>query len=59
VHYPIPVHLTPAFAGLGYPVGTFPHSELAATEILSLPLFPQITAEQQETVVQALAAALG
>jgi dTDP-4-amino-4,6-dideoxygalactose transaminase len=40
-------------------VGSFPHSELAATEILSLPLFPQITAVQQETVVQALAAALG
>ncbi len=59
VHYPIPVHLTPAFSGLGYSVGAFPHSERAATEILSLPLFPQITPEQQENVVRALAGALG
>jgi dTDP-4-amino-4,6-dideoxygalactose transaminase len=59
IHYPYPVHLTPAFAHLGYRAGAFPHAERAATEILSLPLYPQITAEQQETVVGALAAALG
>jgi dTDP-4-amino-4,6-dideoxygalactose transaminase len=58
IHYPYPVHLTPAFADLGYPIGSFPHAERAATEILSLPLYPQITAEQQERVVSALANAL-
>ncbi|MEN3305815.1 MAG: hypothetical protein V7603_2017 [Micromonosporaceae bacterium] len=58
IHYPYPVHLTPAFAGLGYPVGSFPNAELAATEILSLPLFPQITPEQQERVAGTLAEAL-
>jgi dTDP-4-amino-4,6-dideoxygalactose transaminase len=58
IHYPVPVHLTPAFAGLGHEAGAFPHAEAAAAEILSLPLYPQITAGQQERVVHALAAAL-
>jgi dTDP-4-amino-4,6-dideoxygalactose transaminase len=58
IHYPYPVHLTPAFADPAYPVGSFPHAERAADEILSLPLFPQITVEQQEATAQALAAAL-
>ncbi len=58
IHYPYPVHRTPAFASLGYPQGAFPHAEQAAGEILSLPLYPQITAEQQERVVAALAEAL-
>lgn len=59
VHYPAPVHLTPAFSSLGYGPGDFPHAEEAAGRILSLPLYPQITAEQQQHVVHALAAALG
>ena len=59
IHYPVPVHLTPAFAGLGHGPGSFPHAERAATEILSLPVYPQITAVQQERVVAALASALG
>jgi len=58
IHYPIPVHLTSAFAGLGYAEGAFPVAERAAREILSLPLFPEITQEQQERVVSVLAAAL-
>ena len=58
IHYPVPVHLTPAFAHLGYGPGSFPHAERAAREILSLPLYPQLTAAQQETVASALAAAL-
>jgi dTDP-4-amino-4,6-dideoxygalactose transaminase len=58
IHYPVPVHLTPAFAGLGHGAGAFPHAEAAAAEIISLPLYPQITAGQQERVVHALAAAL-
>jgi dTDP-4-amino-4,6-dideoxygalactose transaminase len=59
LHYPIPVHLTPAFAYLGYGAGSFPHAEQAAGEILSLPLYPQITAAQQERVVAELTTALG
>jgi len=59
IHYPVPIHLTGAFAGLGHGKGAFPHSELAANEIISLPIYPQITAEQQEAVVSALVAALG
>jgi dTDP-4-amino-4,6-dideoxygalactose transaminase len=59
IHYPAPVHLTPAFADLGYRAGAFPHAEAAAAQILSLPLYPQITAQQQERVVDALTAAMG
>ncbi|MCX2183844.1 DegT/DnrJ/EryC1/StrS family aminotransferase [Streptomyces sp. SKN60] len=58
VHYPQPVHLTPAYAHLGHGRGDFPHAERAADEILSLPLFPQITHDQQRRVVDALVNAL-
>ncbi|GHJ55155.1 glutamine--scyllo-inositol aminotransferase [Nonomuraea sp. TT08I-71] len=58
VHYPVPVHLTGAFAGLGYGAGAFPVAERVAPELLSLPIYPQITAEQQERVVESLVAAL-
>jgi dTDP-4-amino-4,6-dideoxygalactose transaminase len=50
IHYPIPVHLQPAYAELGYKEGNFPHSELAAKEVLSLPMFPELTSAQQDTV---------
>ena len=58
VHYPEPVHLTPAFAHLGLGRGAMPVAEEAAGSILSLPLFPHITAGQQEQVVETLAGAL-
>jgi dTDP-4-amino-4,6-dideoxygalactose transaminase len=58
IHYPVPIHLTPAFSGLGYREGSFPVAERAASQILSLPLFPEITPAQQERVVSVLAAAL-
>ncbi len=58
VHYPTPVHLHGAFAGLGYARGDFPVAERAADEILSLPLYPQITPVQQERVVEQLEKAL-
>ncbi len=54
VHYPIPVHLQPAFADLGYRAGRFPASEHAAREVLSLPMFPELTAAQCETVCGAV-----
>jgi dTDP-4-amino-4,6-dideoxygalactose transaminase len=58
VHYPVPVHLTPAMSELGYGVGRFPVTERAAGEILSLPLFPGITPRQQERVVDVVLSAL-
>jgi dTDP-4-amino-4,6-dideoxygalactose transaminase len=54
IHYPIPVHLQPAYADLGYKEGEFPHAEQAANEVLSLPMYPELTAEQQGQVAQAL-----
>lgn len=58
IHYPVPVHLSPAFTSLGYGPGSFPHAEAAADRILSLPMFPGITAQQQERVATALGAAV-
>jgi dTDP-4-amino-4,6-dideoxygalactose transaminase len=59
IHYPCPVHLTKAFAYLGKGEGDFPVAEVASKEILSLPLFPHITVEQQEYVAAQLHLALG
>jgi dTDP-4-amino-4,6-dideoxygalactose transaminase len=46
VHYSKPIHLQPAYSALGYPAGTFPHAERACERVLSLPLFPRMTADQ-------------
>ena len=54
IHYPIPVHLLPAYADLGYQAGDFPHTEAAANEVLSLPMFAELSAEQIEQVSEAL-----
>jgi dTDP-4-amino-4,6-dideoxygalactose transaminase len=54
IHYPTPVHLTEAYAGLGYRRGQFPVAEAAADRILSLPMFPHLAPEQQERVVKEL-----
>ena len=56
IHYPFPVHLLPAFADLGYKAGQFPHAEQAANEVLSLPMFPELTAEQCAEVTNAVVA---
>lgn len=58
IHYPVAVHLQPAFRRLGYGPGDFPVTEAAADRILSLPMHPHITADQQRMVADALRSAL-
>jgi dTDP-4-amino-4,6-dideoxygalactose transaminase len=55
IYYPLPLHLQPAFAYLGYGQGAFPQSEAASQEVLALPVFPEMTEAQQEAVVDAIA----
>lgn len=54
IHYPVPVHLQPAYAGLGYSVGDFPVSEAVARETLSLPLFPELPDDSVAQIIDAL-----
>jgi dTDP-4-amino-4,6-dideoxygalactose transaminase len=54
IHYPVPVHLQPAYADLGHGPGDFPHAERFAAETLSLPMFPELADEQIECVCAAL-----
>jgi dTDP-4-amino-4,6-dideoxygalactose transaminase len=56
VHYATPVHLQPAYQDLGYGLGSLPESEKAAKEVLSLPMYPELTDAQLETVAEALTA---
>ena len=58
VHYERPIHLQPAFTALGQDAGSFPVAEAASREILSLPLYPGITTEQQERVCESLQRAI-
>jgi dTDP-4-amino-4,6-dideoxygalactose transaminase len=54
IHYPIPVHLQKAFADLGYRKGDFPHSEAAAAQMLSLPMYPELSTDAIEQVADAI-----
>jgi len=54
IHYPIPIHQQKAFSGLGYQTGDFPETEIAVTEILSLPMFAELSDENIERVVNTI-----
>ncbi|MCZ8248618.1 MULTISPECIES: DegT/DnrJ/EryC1/StrS family aminotransferase [unclassified Microcystis] len=59
IHYPIPCHLQPAYRYLGYQQGDFPNAEILCEEIVSLPMYPGISEEQIEIVVEQITAIIG
>jgi len=54
IHYPVPLHLQTAYECLGYPPGSLPVTERVAAEILSLPMYPQLSPDQQRRIVEAI-----
>jgi dTDP-4-amino-4,6-dideoxygalactose transaminase len=54
IYYPIPIHRQPAYAELGYGPGSLPVTERLCSEVLSLPIFPELSSEQQDQVIRVL-----
>jgi dTDP-4-amino-4,6-dideoxygalactose transaminase len=54
IHYPVPIHLQKAYAWLGHKEGSFPVAERRCRELLSLPMYPELTAEQVQFAAAAL-----
>ena len=59
IHYPVPIHLQPAYAGLGIREGALPVAERAAREMISLPMYPELSLDAVDAVVSSLRRALG
>lgn len=55
IYYPVPLHLQPLYAGLGHKAGDFPNAEHVANEILSLPMYPELTSDKIERVATTIA----
>jgi dTDP-3-amino-3,4,6-trideoxy-alpha-D-glucose transaminase len=58
VHYPVPIHFQPAYSDLGYSAGSLPNTELASREVLSLPLYPELTEDRVDRICQRIMAFL-
>ena len=54
IYYPTALHLQPCFADLGYHMGSLPVTERAMDEVISLPIYPELTDAQQDTVIEAV-----
>lgn len=56
IHYPVPIHLQPAYQGCRIPSEGLPETERLAQEVISLPMYPELSEAEQQTVVEAVAA---